>query len=65
MKDMIDNKYIQAQNSKEAKENMAFKLEQAKASMAHSAMDGTTKYVPAVSSNIRVMFARIMSEQQV
>ena len=53
--------YIQTQ---EARENMAFKIEQAKAKMNHSILSGTTKYVNAGQTDIRVTFARIMAEQK-
>ena len=48
----------------EDRESMAFRLEQAKAGMKHSIIAGTTKYVNAGLTDIRVTFARIMAEQK-
>ena len=50
--------------SQEAKENMAFKFEQAKAQMRHSLLEGTTVYTKAAQTNVAATFAKIMAEQK-
>lgn len=49
--------------SQEAKETMAFKLEQAKQKMQHSLLDGSTNYTKAAQTNIAATFARIAAKQ--
>ena len=50
--------------TQEAKEDIAFKIEQARASMSHSILAGTTKYVNSGQTDIRVTFARIIAAQK-
>lgn len=47
----------------EAREALAFKLEQARQSMAHTLIDGTTKYVKASQTDVAATFARVMAQQ--
>lgn len=49
--------------SQEAKDNMAFKLEQAKQSMKHSLLDGRTNYTKASQTDVAATFARVMAQQ--
>ena len=58
----IEHAFIEP--SDEAKENMAFKFEQAKAQMRHSLLDGTTVYTKAAQTDVAATFARIMAEQK-
>lgn len=48
--------------SQEAKEAMAFKLEQAKQKMRHSLLAGTTVYTKASQTDISATFARVMAQ---
>lgn len=47
----------------EAKEAMAVKLEQARAKMKHSVLDGTRQYTKAAQTDVSATIARVIGEQ--
>ena len=48
--------------SQEAKDNMAFRMEQARQSMKHSLLAGTTNYTKASQTDVKATFARVMAQ---